>query len=204
MIAALYVQTGGVYFGLDAVDPWDAGRDARKYAGPWAVVAHPPRARWCQLAPVNKARYGLEIGDDGGCFAAALAAVRRYGGVLEHPEASHAFARHGLNRPRWRAGWEDAGDGIGKVCCVAQGNYGHRARKLTWLYGVLLEYPDLDWSIPPPSIARLDQGFHSADERRRAVRTGVCQRLSHGQRLATPPAFAELLLQMARQAQFGR
>ena len=33
MIAALYVATGGCYFGLDGVDPWDEARDARLYAG---------------------------------------------------------------------------------------------------------------------------------------------------------------------------
>lgn len=38
MTAALYVQRGGAYFGLDGVDPWDEARDARTYAGP-----HPPR-----------------------------------------------------------------------------------------------------------------------------------------------------------------
>ncbi len=50
MIAALFVQTGGVYFGLPNVDPWDVKRDARQYAGPWPVVAHPPCSRWCRLA----------------------------------------------------------------------------------------------------------------------------------------------------------
>lgn len=33
MIAALFVATGGAYYGLPGVDPWDAERDARKYAG---------------------------------------------------------------------------------------------------------------------------------------------------------------------------
>ena len=33
VIAALYVATGGCYFGLDGVDPWDEARDARLYAG---------------------------------------------------------------------------------------------------------------------------------------------------------------------------
>ena len=42
MIAALFVETGGVYFGLPNVDPWDEERDARLYDGPWPVVAHPP------------------------------------------------------------------------------------------------------------------------------------------------------------------
>lgn len=46
MIAALFVQRGGVYFGLPDVDPWDEQRDARLYAGPLPVVAHPPCQRW--------------------------------------------------------------------------------------------------------------------------------------------------------------
>ena len=45
-IAALYVEKNGAYYGLDGVDPWDEERDARKYAGPWPVVAHPPCQRW--------------------------------------------------------------------------------------------------------------------------------------------------------------
>lgn len=45
MIAALFVQRGGVYFGLDDVDPWDESRDARRYAGPYPVVAGRARAR---------------------------------------------------------------------------------------------------------------------------------------------------------------
>lgn len=32
-IAALYVESGGCYFGLAGVDPWDKSRDARLYAG---------------------------------------------------------------------------------------------------------------------------------------------------------------------------
>ncbi len=45
-IAALYVQAGGSYYGIDGVDPWDEGRDARTYAGPHPVVSHPPCQRW--------------------------------------------------------------------------------------------------------------------------------------------------------------
>ena len=94
MIAALFVETNGVYFNLPNIDPWDKRRDARTYAGPWPVIAHPPCDRWCQMAPVNQARYGHQIGADDGKFAAALNAVRTWGGVLEHP----AFS---LRRPHW-------------------------------------------------------------------------------------------------------
>ena len=46
MVAALFVERDGAYYGLPNVDPWDAERDARTYAGPFPVVAHPPCERW--------------------------------------------------------------------------------------------------------------------------------------------------------------
>jgi hypothetical protein len=105
MIAALFVETGGRYFGLEDVDPWDEARDARKYDGPYAVVAHPPCQRWCQLASVNEARYGHKIGDDDGCFASALTSVHRFGGVLEHPAFSLAWDAFDLPKPPTSGGW---------------------------------------------------------------------------------------------------
>ncbi len=109
MIAALYVQENGCYTDLAGVDPWPESRDARLYAGPHPVVAHPPCERWGRYwsgGPSAKVR--RKLGDDGGCFVAALASVRTWGGVLEHPEASHAWRHHGLIPPpqssssRWR------------------------------------------------------------------------------------------------------
>lgn len=80
-VAALYVASRGCYYGLDDVEPWGLpDRDAREYAGPHPVVAHPPCTRWCRLAGLVEARWGYKRGDDGGCFAAALASVRRWGG----------------------------------------------------------------------------------------------------------------------------
>ena len=203
MIAALYVETGGVYFGLPDVDPWDAVRDARSYPGPCAVVAHPPCERWGRYwSGGPSARVRRRLGDDDGCFSAALAAVRTWGGVLEHPEASHAFRAHGLALPFWRRGWQDADDGVGRVCCVAQGNYGHRARKLTWLYTAHVDsLPDLDWSIPAPR-SRLDYGFHSIAERaarKHEVAPAVnASRLTARENAATPLPFRDLLLSIAR------
>lgn len=198
-VAALFVEARGVYSGLEGVDVWDESRDARTYPGVSPVVAHPPCERWGRYwsgGPSAKVRRVL--GDDGGCFASALASVRRWGGVLEHPEASHAWRAHGLIGPR-RGGWEVAGDDIGWTCCVDQGLYGHRAAKATWLYAVGCVLPSLDWSRAR-GLARLDQGYHSAEERKRAVRTGICQRLSKAQCAATPLPFRDLLLSIAKSA----
>lgn len=134
MIAALYVETDGVYFGIPDVDPWDEVRDARKYNGPYPVVAHPPCQRWGALAAVNYKRWGGEHnrpGNDGGCFDAALSAVNRWGGVLEHPAKTRAWVAHGLEKPTG-TGWHRSG--LGWVCEVWQSAYGHRANKATWLY----------------------------------------------------------------------
>ena len=201
MIAALYVDPRGVYSGRPDVECWGLpDRDAREYAGPWPVVAHPPCQRWGRYwSGGPSARVRRIKGDDGGCFAAALAAVRAWGGVLEHPEASHAWRAHGLNRPPRGAGWVRADCWGGWTCCVEQGHYGHKARKATWLYAFGCILPALAWG-PSAASVRLDEGYHTAEERRRAVRTGACQRLSSRQRAATPPAFAEILIAMARSA----
>ena len=134
MIAALFVTKGGCYFGLPDVDPWDETRDARLYAGPWPVVAHPPCSRWCRLAGLVEARWGHKRGEDGGCFASALASVRRWGGVLEHPAYSDAWGAFGIARPPRTGGWVPADGSGGWTCHVEQGRYGHPAKKATWLY----------------------------------------------------------------------
>lgn len=116
LIAALFVQTGGTYFGHDWIDQWDEVRDARKYAGPYPVVAHPPCSRWCRLAGLVEARWGHKRGDDGGCFASALRSVRTYGGVLEHPAYSDAWKAFGLAKPDRNGGWTHTHTaGVGRV-----------------------------------------------------------------------------------------
>lgn len=189
MIAALYVETDGCYFGLPGVDPWDEARDARKYAGPWPVVAHPPCQRWGAMAEVNFARWGGEHnrpGNDGGCFAAALASVRRWGGVLEHPAMSRAFHAHGLPRPPG-IGWTQAADGW--LCEVWQSAYGHRANKATWLYYVGECPHSLRWDRPKGTH---QVGFH--DQRGKAANKPT---LGKSEAAATPIAFRDELLRLA-------
>jgi hypothetical protein len=193
MTAALFVESGGVYYGLPDVDPWDKDRDARLYAGPWPVVAHPPCDRWCQMAPINQARYGHKIGDDGGCFAAALAAVRAWGGVLEHPAFTLAWPAFELARPP-RSGWQRTMDG-GFVGSVEQRHYGHRARKKTWLYAVGVDPSRLKLG---PSAA--PEAWISSDRPRAGLAAMGIGQLSKREAKRTPPAFRDLLLSIARSA----
>lgn len=210
-VAALFVATNGVYFGLPGVDPWDEKRDARLYAGPHPVVAHPPCERWGRYWGGGPMLHGTpkqkKLGDDGGCFGSALSAVRTWGGVLEHPEASHAWKRFGIPAPPKSGGWLGVPP-YAFTCCVEQGHYGHRARKATWLYVYGVPFavlPELRWGPSTPR-ARLDPGYHSKEERARAVASGAHKpnrggrRLTARENLATPVQFRDLLLLLARLA----
>lgn len=196
MIAALYVDPKGSYAGLPGVDLWDVSRDARLYDGPWPVVAHPPCDRWCQMAPVNQARYGHKVGDDGGCFEAALNAVRKWGGVLEHPALSLAWEAFDLPRPP-SEGWAMDLEG-GWACEVEQRHYGHRARKKTWLYACRVDPPSLKWGPGPAPEAWI-----SADRPRAELAAMGIAQLGKKEAKATPPAFRDLLLSIARSVSGG-
>jgi hypothetical protein len=148
-VAALYIETGGCYYGLKDVDPWDQARDTRLYAGPWPVVAHPPCNRWSLMAQCR----GLRDGQDDGCFEAALEAVRTFGGVLEHPAHSLAWERFGLPLP-CNGGWSLSLTDLGCTTEVDQSKRGPHANT------------------------------HN----------------NHSLRSATPPAFRDVLLNMARSA----
>ena len=202
-IAALFVESGGPYYGVDGVDPWDEARDARAYRGPHPVVAHPPCKRWGRYwsGGPNPSVARKELGDDGGCFAAALWAVRTYGGVIEHPEASHAWTWFGLVRPP-RLGWgwsKDVDRYGGRACAVTQGRYGHPGRKLTWLYAVLKTFPPMDWR--DFKGMRMDAGYQSSEQRRQARAAGIRPDglMSAKDRLYTPAPFRDVLIQMVRQ-----
>jgi hypothetical protein len=201
-VAALYVQRGGCYWDLPDVDPWDESRDARLYAGPWPVVAHPPCHLWVNLAAVNWKRYWRQRpawypgGDDGGCFASALDSVCAWGGVLEHPAYSHAWGAFGLQRPEsgsWQHQYHRRLDSLAMqpwVTQVSQCAYGHRARKRTWLYYVGSDKPpDLDWSEPPATAQISFCKNHG-----RSSLPGLGRREAS----ATPPLFRGALLTIAR------
>lgn len=190
MIAALYVQTGGVYFGLPDVDPWDEARDARKYAGPHPVVAHPPCARWCRLAGLVEARWGNKRGEDGGCFESALTAVRKWGGVLEHPAHSDAFAAYGIPAPIAGLGWQRVIPCGGWVTYVEQGRYGHPAKK------AIGEPPAIDTRMLAAGESRALVswcGNHTKAHDKRP-------RVGKAKASATPIPFRDLLLDIARSA----
>lgn len=188
-VAALFVRQDSIYKRMPGVDAWDAERDALLWPGGSRVVAHPPCKRWSMLNGVVLSRYPHKAekfawGNDGGTFAAALAAVRRNGGVLEHPAGSRAWARFGLPRrgraPDARGGW---------TAEVRQCDWGHRAEKRTWLYVVGLHPDDL-----PPLPPRRD--YSCVVSRMPECRT--VEIIGKAEREHTPPEFAAWLVELAR------
>lgn len=217
MIAALYVETDGCYFGLEGVDPWDASRDARRYAGPHPVVAHPPCQRWGRMDHGGPSAPGTKTpGDDGGCFASALDALGEFGGVLEHPCDSKAWAHFEIAKPSRHGGWiwtpkpktQRWRDGEWWTCYVEQGHYGHMSRKPTWLLTqglTLSELPQLNWTrgeqrLHPVALERY--GYEKA--RRIGMTAMVGGKHKTRIRNATPVAFRDVLLQIARTVSFAK
>lgn len=208
VIAALYVETDGPYFGLAGVDPWDEARDARRYDGPHPVVAHPPCQRWGRFWHGSTRKpHQYRLGADGGCFAAALTAVRNFGGVLEHPKDSLAWSYFGLTPPPAGGGWMQADNFGGWTCCVDQGHYGHFANKRTWLYAVVPpdRLPSLRWGKGEQRLHPVAVEKHGyAKARRIGMMAMVGGKDKTRIRNTTPDEFRDLLLSIARSIQAER
>lgn len=206
LIAALFVETGGIYFNVEGIDPWDKTRDARLYSGPWPVIAHPECQRWGRFWHGSpRMPHQFNFGEDGGCFASSLAATRRFGGIIEHPANSGAWNRSdhatksgfGLPIPNHAGGWSDPDEFDGRSCCVDQGHYGHAARKRTWLYAVKINFLDLIWG---PCDQRIPQWMINRYGYEKARKIGVVAMIGgkdkQAKRNRTPIQFRDLLISL--------
>jgi hypothetical protein len=183
-VVALYVDPRGPYPGI-VRDWYDAERNAMTYRGSLPVVAHPPCGPWSHLSQLHKNAEEIALAPH------AVAVVQRCGGVLEHPRGSTLFRACYLPKP---------GDGVdeygGETFEVSQCDWGHPARKRTWLYIVGLQRP-----LPPKPGPREPTHWASGG-RTRSSRHGspvppgikVC---SAQQRRRTPPDFARWLVELA-------
>jgi len=187
MISVLFVDVDSIYKTIQGLDCYDITRDARTFHGDWPVIAHPPCQLWGAMAIVNYRRWGGEHnrpGNDGGLFRFALDAVRKCGGVLEHPAKSRAWAAHGLPKPLGMS-WQACD--VGWVCEVWQSAYGHRANKATWLY-LVGEPLELRWERP---IGTHQIGFQDQRGKKNNKPT-LCRREAN----STPVAFAHELIRL--------
>lgn len=183
-VAVLYVDPFGPYPGM--VRQWyDETRDARTYDGPWPVVAHPPCGPWgrlkflCTRQDPAAGPHGVEM-------------VRRWGGVLEHPEHSSLFRHCGLP---WPGELADAWGG--RTYAVRQVAWGHTCEKRTWLYMV---------GVAPELVAA---GMRTEGRPTHRVTNGSrgdtsLPRANNETNRRSPPAFAAWLIELARSAQHKR
>jgi hypothetical protein len=188
-VAVLFARADSNYKALPDVDVYDMERDARTYDGPWPVVAHPPCRGWGRLRRFAKVR-----ADERNLARLAVALVREFGGVLEHPEGSTLWPAQALPRP----GERDAFGGW--TLGISQHWFGHRAEKLTLLYIVGAEPADV-----PPIPMHLGGATHviaqhrTLPDGRRLVKgmAGWRPEVTKSEREHTPPALAQWLVELA-------
>lgn len=178
-VSVLFVDPAGPYPKF-VYDTWDETRDARAYAGPNPIVAHPPCGPWSSLRSLSH-----ETTKD--CAPFALCAVRTFGGVLEHPCGSTFFDFAGLPRPGRLP--DEFG---GMTFEVEQCDWGHPARKRTWLYVV-----GLQGAMPPAPPKREPTHWCSGGGTGRGKTPPGIKVCSAQQRRRTPMAFAEWLVSVA-------
>jgi hypothetical protein len=192
MIAVLFAEKNGIYSKFPFIDLWDKQRDARKYNGPYPVIAHPPCQKWGNLAYVNYKRWGGEHnkpGNDHGCFFSALASIKMYGGILEHPAHTHAWKIFALPKPKKGTWTKRVGCDVW-TCEVWQSAYGHKANKATWLAYVGFQKPfDLNWDRPT-GTHQIGGADYRGKEKNKPT-------LSKKESNATPEAFCEELIKLA-------
>ncbi len=189
-VAVLFAQRRSVYFELPGCDVYDEARDARTFSGGFPVVAHPPCRSWGRLRGLANPAPGER---DLAIFA--VDAVRRWGGVLEHPAGSTLWGAAGLPLP-------------GSVDCfggwtlpIMQRCFGHRALKPTWLYVV-----GVRWSAVPALPLALGEATHVVGASGRRSDGGRLHKGDRGwrpevtkrEREATPYALAVWLVDLAR------
>lgn len=195
-VAALYVDSArGAYAGLAGVDCWGFAnrdgkqrdlfaqdRDARLYAGPLPVIAHPPCGPWGRFHWNYKGGEG-----HASCGPLAVKQVRALGGVLEHPAQSRLWKVAGLPKPgKLSKPWNIDAFG-GWTLAVNQCDWGHPAKKPTWLYicGTYFLPPLPPAGKPTHVMVRLLRNNNELPE------------LGKRKRHLTPPDFASFLVELA-------
>lgn len=189
-VAALFVRQDSIYKQMPGVDAWDAERDARTWAGNCPVVAHPPCRAWGTLRHLAKPRPGEKE-----LAVWAIAQVRKFGGVLEHPKRSTLWPHCGLPAVGERdefGGW---------TLPIFQSSFGHRAEKATLLYIVgctPAEIPLMPLVLGEASHVITANGRRRDGTRIRKGDAGWRPKLHTAEREHTPAELAVWLVDLAR------
>lgn len=189
-VAVLFARADSVYKTLPGCDVWDADRDARKWPGGAPVVAHPPCRLWASLR--TKAKAPIE---EKQLAHFAIAQVRQWGGVVEHPWLSTLWDAYGLRPKRTVRSWTcGEGDNFGGYLLpVDLFAFGFQAQKRTGLY--IVGAQPKDWPAMPLRLGRATHTIGLWSGRDRAT----CRpSIAKSQFDSTPPEMAEWLVELAR------
>jgi hypothetical protein len=186
-VAILFADRDSIYKTLPGVEVYDVDRDARTFPGGMPVVAHPPCRLWSCLSHFSTAPPEEKL-----LAPWVVEQVRKWGGVVEHPMTSRFWREPGMPALGERDEFQ------GWYLPVLQWWFGHRAEKATRLYIVGLRRREV-----PPVPFCLGEPTHCID-RPGAARLkaepwrGKKPWVSKRERSATPSAFAEWLVEVAR------
>lgn len=178
-VSILFARRDSIYKELAGCDVWDIDRDARTFDGPGPVVAHPPCRAWGRLRAFANPRP-----DERNLGRLAVALVREFSGVLEHPAGSTLWASQQLPLPGRRdqfGGW---------TLQAPQKWWGHKAEKETWFYIIGCDPCD----IPALPII-LGEASHVIQSRKRHDHR---PHVTKAEREGTPPELAKWLVELAR------
>jgi len=181
-VSVLFARSDSIYKTIDGCDVWDADRDARNWPGGSPVVAHPPCRTWGSLKTKAKAPAGEKH-----LALFALAMVRQYGGVLEHPWQSDLRAQPDMPAVGRRDVWG------GWILPIRQHWFGHKAIKRTMLYICGCEPREI-----PTMPMELGEASHTVGLWSGRDRDNCKPGLPKSEFDKTPPALAEWLVELAR------
>lgn len=181
-VAVLFARKDSIYKTLPGCDVWDIDRDARNWPGGSPVVAHPPCRAWASLKTKAKPEPGEKH-----LALLAIALVRQYGGVLEHPWQSDLRTQRDMPAVGERDAWG------GWILPIRQHWFGHRAIKRTMLYIVGCD----PRGIPPMPMV-LGEATHTVGLWSGRDRATCKPGISKNEFDQTPRALAEWLVELAR------
>lgn len=195
-VAVLFARSDSNYKQIPCCDVYDIERDARTWKGGCPVVAHPPCRAWGRLRHFAKPRH-----DEKELALFAVDQIRKFGGVLEHPESSQLWPTAPLP---WPGHYDQFG---GWTLPVHQFWFGHRAQKKTWLYIVGCEQKNIP-QIPlrlgtSECVIRLDKRRPDGTHIRKGDKDWR-KPLGQAEREHTPPEFAAWLVELAKRCHANR
>jgi len=175
----LFARADSVYKLIAGCDVWDLERDALRWPGGCACIAHPPCRAWGKLKYFARPRCGERW-----LAVWSVLQVRRWGGVMEHPYSSSIWQRMQCLPPGQRDQW-------GGICVSApQQWWGHRCRKDTIFY-----ICNLAGSLPEIPYVLGEAARTISGRSRGKGAPGV----GHAEREQTPALLAKWLVAVAQQ-----